>query len=136
MDTAGVSEGRECDAQTHFVAHETDCNKYYICQHGALQVQSCPANLYWSGGHCDWPENSKCKAGSGPDSIPTTTPEPEESAMPTTTAQPPMAEGPDYQPEVTPPPSTEVVAKPPGDSKYKVVCYFTNWAWYRYVSAW
>jgi hypothetical protein len=33
-----------------------------------------------------------------------------------------------------PPPSieTEVVSSPAGDG-FKVVCYFTNWAWYRYV---
>lgn len=135
--SAGEGAGKECDGSTPFVAHESDCNKYYTCQHGQLLMLACPDKLYWSGDHCDWPENAKCSASSGPDGIPTTPatepaqPEPEQPAQP----EPPMpatevTERPG-KPGKPSKPSEPGAVKPIGNSDYKVVCYFTNWAWYR-----
>ena len=126
MVSAGVGAGKECAGDT-FQAHESDCNKYYICQYGQLLLQACPDSLYWSGSSCDWPENTKCKASSGPDSIPTTT------ARPATTEAPEApTELATQRPGVRPPkPDSANEVKPVGSGEYKVVCYFTNWAWYR-----
>ncbi|CAH0555523.1 unnamed protein product [Brassicogethes aeneus] len=92
------------------------CNEYYVCNQGQLLLQSCPGGLFWSRDHCDWPENTACH----PD---VTTPEPViDPVMEVTTSKP------IYRPPITPP-SVPGTSSPPGD--YKVVCYFTNWAWYR-----
>ncbi|PNF16877.1 putative chitinase 10 [Cryptotermes secundus] len=108
-----------------FAPHPSDCQKYYLCQFGVPTEQTCPGGLYWNKDHCDWAENTKCKsveAGSG-DIKPTTSP-PTFSPTPTftelTTATKPSTPGTD----VTVPPK-------PADTGYKVICYFTNWAFYR-----
>lgn len=88
-----------------FEADKDNCNQYYLCNQGELQLQICPSGLFWNKDHCDWPENTQCH----PDG---TTLEPEFSG---TT------------------PATRFEPEPPADANdgYKVVCYFTNWAWYR-----
>lgn len=107
-----------CSGSQIFISHPTDCSKYYICQYGQLLEQRCPENLKWNQDHCDWPENTDC-TNKPPAPAPTTT-------MPPT-----------KYPPVTMTTTTEVMPKPtprpPGSSNsgYKVVCYFTNWAWYR-----
>lgn len=45
-----------------FLAHKTDCRKYYLCNFGMLSERTCPNGLHWHNDHCDWPENSKCKS--------------------------------------------------------------------------
>ncbi|KAJ8980547.1 hypothetical protein NQ317_001054 [Molorchus minor] len=125
-----------------FVPHETNCNQYYLCNQGELQVQSCPKGLYWNNDHCDWPENSQCH----PDGS-TTAPieEATETAVATTTEYTDFFEPfvPDSSEDAYVPP-VYTTSKPsyPGtdtgdmfshddEDGYKVVCYFTNWAWYR-----
>lgn len=98
--------GRPCNGQI-FVADRHNCNQYYLCNQGQLQLQRCAGGLYWNNDHCDWPENTPCH----PDG---TTPSPATEV--------------ETQPSVTPP--TPPVIEEGG---YKVVCYFTNWAWYRSV---
>lgn len=95
-----------------FVPHETNCNEYYMCNQGQLQLQVCPSGLYWNKDHCDWPENSECHPdGTTTEMAVVATPE-------ITTAVPSQSTTSPYP----------VVIDPNG---YKVVCYFTNWAWYR-----
>lgn len=50
---------KPCQGQM-FVPHESNCNQYYLCNQGQLQVQACPGGLYWNNDHCDWPENAQC----------------------------------------------------------------------------
>ncbi|KAL1492113.1 hypothetical protein ABEB36_012603 [Hypothenemus hampei] len=89
-----------------FQPHPTDCNQYYLCNQGEYTLQACPSGLFWNNGHCDWPENSDCNYDG---SI-------------TTTANIPIV------PSSSP--TTSIMPSESNDT-YKVVCYFTNWAWYR-----
>ncbi|GLV44511.1 Chitinase 10 [Carabus blaptoides fortunei] len=120
-DTIDVHAMPSCEGRL-FVTDDGDCSKYFLCNQGQLMHQQCPSGLYWNKDHCDWPENTECSAGAMP--------------KPTTTTMKPVYV--DVQP--TKPPAVITTMKPsrpgtgdykPVDSKYKIVCYFTNWAWYR-----
>ncbi|ENN70443.1 hypothetical protein YQE_12947, partial [Dendroctonus ponderosae] len=100
-----------------FLPVPSNCNHYYLCNQGFYTLQSCPSGLYWNKGHCDWPENTPCH----PDST-------------TTEAPSGSADGGSSVPTV----STSIIDIPSStqhypsiEGEYKVVCYFTNWAWYR-----
>ncbi|XP_055903295.1 probable chitinase 10 [Eupeodes corollae] len=120
------SEDMSCHGR-NFVAHKRDCNKYYVCQFGGLIEQRCPDGLHWNENYCDWPQNSQCSVT---DSRTTTTVRPKPVTKPTkkpvlaTTKKPTST--PTKKPDKKRPP-----IKPSADEQYKVVCYFTNWAWYR-----
>lgn len=96
-----------------FVSHNTNCNQYYLCNQGQLQLQSCPSSLYWNVDHCDWPENTRCH----PDGS-TTAPIDEVTENP--------IHIPEYNSSENPIAGTDAISQ--GN---KVICYFTNWAWYR-----
>lgn len=102
-----------------FASYPFDCNKYYLCDNGRPLLQSCPNGLHWNNDqkNCDWPNNAKCEesASATDPNRPTTSPKPT-----TTTTRKPR-----------PPRPTDVVPVEQDDGKFKVVCYFTNWAWYR-----
>ncbi|XP_050304967.1 probable chitinase 10 isoform X2 [Anthonomus grandis grandis] len=102
-----------------FMLDPTNCNQYYLCNQGHYTLQSCPSGLYWNQNHCDWPENTSCH----PDGTTTETSEPNQEP----TAPPAVETSTSYIPPV--PSSTEYI--PAASGEYKVVCYFTNWAWYR-----
>lgn len=111
-----------------YLPDEQNCNQYYLCNQGHLLLQSCPIGLYWNKDHCDWPENTECHPDSTTTPSPSTTevyyppPEEEESGNEFVIEEVPL------QPE----PGTDIIEPVvPLDSTYKVVCYFTNWAWYR-----
>ncbi|XP_056636318.1 probable chitinase 10 [Diorhabda sublineata] len=93
-----------------FLSHETNCNQYYLCNQGHLQLQSCPDSLYWNVDHCDWPENSQCH----PDGSTAT----------------PVDDIADNTIQI---PEDNSIEKPGNEVNqgHKVICYFTNWAWYR-----
>ncbi|KAG5889208.1 hypothetical protein JTB14_033286 [Gonioctena quinquepunctata] len=118
---------KPCDGRL-FVPHETNCNQYYLCNQGELQVQSCGSSLFWNVDHCDWPENTQCHPDGSTiapiEEITESTEEIDEPIGGTTESVylPPVDTGnkPSY-------PGTDVDA----EDGYKVVCYFTNWAWYR-----
>lgn len=78
-----------------------------------------PHGLYWNnaGKNCDWPRNVNCEVNgiSTDPNKPTTSPRP----TITTTRKP------------RPLPPQNVIPMETDDGKFKVVCYFTNWAWYR-----
>lgn len=97
-----------------------NCNEYYVCDQSQLHLQVCPTGLYWNKDHCDWPENTPCHPDALTEEPPTSSPTKPPTQV--TTVQPV------YSP-TTSRPSYPGTLSPPGD--YKVVCYFTNWAWYR-----
>lgn len=122
-----------CEGSTH-VPYPGDCKKYLLCNHGQLQAGDCAPGLHWNQIQkiCDWPNSAKCSEvntgdenaliGGGEHSevddlnneiIPTT------RKPTTTTTQRPQR------------PVTERVPVLPHSGHYKLVCYFTNWAWYR-----
>ncbi|XP_063232762.1 probable chitinase 10 [Bacillus rossius redtenbacheri] len=108
-----------------FMSHPSDCGKYFLCQYGQPLEQRCPEGLLWNMDHCDWPENTVCGTGAegGPSPGSTTTEPPHSSTswVEATTAT--------VTTTTTRRPSTPGTATQ--DTGYKVVCYFTNWAWYR-----
>ncbi|EFA10488.1 chitinase 10 isoform X1 [Tribolium castaneum] len=93
-----------------FVADDTNCAQYYLCNQGQLQLQVCPNGLFWNKDHCDWPENTECHPDASSTMAPSTTPMVPDKPVTTTTSRP--------------------IGTDTSDD-YKVVCYFTNWAWYR-----
>lgn len=110
-------EGRD------YVPYPGSCQDYLLCLHGRLQAGKCGDGLHWNTQNnvCDWPQNAKCTEEGNPvltetdgneigGYIPITT-------TTTTTKKP--------KPVVPRPP----VKQFSGD--FKLVCYFTNWAWYR-----
>ncbi|XP_055600306.1 probable chitinase 10 [Uranotaenia lowii] len=135
-----TEEKKSCTDGRLFIPHKSDCNKYYICQYGKLYEQRCPAGLYWSGDHCDWPQNVNCQNKQS--DTPTSTKRPAHATTrPTTTQSPPASStsmvwwSPDPTTTTTRKPARPVIKDPEveltGSNEYKVVCYFTNWAWYR-----
>lgn len=56
----------ECPAENGnfvtFLQHVTDCNKYYVCDHGQPILMSCAPGLHFNIelGVCDWPEDAGC----------------------------------------------------------------------------
>lgn len=110
-----VEEPTTCSEQ--FSPHPTDCNKYYLCNLGHPLEQSCPHGLHWNNiqKNCDWPRNVNCEASAAAadPNRPNTSPRPT-----TTTTRKPR-----------PKPPTNIVPTETDDGKFKVVCYFTNWAW-------
>lgn len=102
-----------------FSPHPSDCNKYYLCDNGHPLLQSCPAGLHWNkqSNNCDWPLNAKCEESEQTfdSNRPTTSPKP----TTTTTLKP------------RPKPPTNIIPTEHDDGSFKVVCYFTNWPFYR-----
>lgn len=82
---------------------------------------NCPPGLHWNVDHCDWPQNANCHLG-GSGSEVTNRPVVRPTAITTTTTESSVAENHPIQ-ELPP-----IHDDPNG---FKVVCYFTNWAWYR-----
>lgn len=105
-----------CDGNL-FKPDPQNCQQYYLCNQGELNLQSCPSGLYWNEDHCDWPENTPCHPDSTtPDNTEESSKEPSLPEIETSTISIPSSTQPEIQYQS-------------GD--YKVVCYFTNWAWYR-----
>lgn len=141
-----------------FAPYPSDCNKYQYCIWGSYQVASCSAGLHWNDKMktCDWPYRTKCKPTAAtttseqfskptkkpikPTKKPTTTteynPDTEVTTKPTTsttnsgawTESTEWAWHPPTEPTTT---HISVTDKSPLDQYFKIVCYFTNWAWYR-----
>lgn len=106
--------GDQCSGSSMFEPHPTNCQQYYVCNQGHKELYSCPGGLYWNQDRCDWPVNTPCKSGPvqpGKPVEPVRPPAQGTTTTSTTTRKPPRPTTPEGQ--------------------YKVVCYFTNWAWYR-----
>ncbi|XP_021959289.1 probable chitinase 10 [Folsomia candida] len=102
-----------------YAPHPSDCNKYLVCNHGAWVEMSCGSGLYWNaqGKYCDWPASSGCTSGGGQTTTtqrPTSTTTQRLTSTTTNTG-----------------PTTTTTYRPPGPSGKKLICYFTDWAWYR-----
>ena len=78
-----------------------DCGKFRVCAGGQVQERGCPAGLHWARDRCDWPAAADCY-------------------------QPAQSE----QSKVTNVLSSTVEELAP-ISRKKVICYYTNWAFYR-----
>ncbi|CAD6215960.1 GSCOCT00004262001.2-RA-CDS [Cotesia congregata] len=99
----------ECDDK-QFIPHAEDCSKYVLCNFGQLSEMTCPSGLHWNKDHCDWPENAQCKKKA----------EKIEESNAISQSDMPMGL----------PSQIQEVGEINRGSK-KVICYFTNWAWYR-----
>lgn len=127
-----IDNGEKC-VEGSYVRDPSDCTKYFHCVYEVYYGQECPNDLHFNAalGHCDWPQNAQCKATAQADSVHLGN-KPVGAKPP-----PPMPEkeidtdvkGQDYNPnDLIPVPETDLK---PLSGHYKVVCYFTNWAWYR-----
>lgn len=59
LQGGGIPPNKPCESKL-FMPHEANCNQYYQCNQGEMQLLTCPSGLYWNMDHCDWPENSQC----------------------------------------------------------------------------
>ncbi|KAH8251500.1 hypothetical protein KR038_006505, partial [Drosophila bunnanda] len=111
----------DCDGK-NYIAHEQDCNKYYVCQYGELVEHRCPTGLHWNEKNCDWPINANCTVR-------------EDKLSQALLAQRPRPTNDNSKPHSTKkplrPPPTVAPLPQSSDGDLKVICYFTNWAWYR-----
>jgi len=109
--------------------------------------RNCPPGLYWNEDHCDWPANTNCVSrdeneiedldhdhdhdsdhdndNDHEEPVSTTTRRPTTTRKTTTTTT--TTRKPSRKP-TKPIQPTHVIEDKGG---FKVVCYFTNWAWYR-----
>lgn len=88
--------------------------------------QNCPPGLHWNQDHCDWPHNTNC-ATAEDILLGVKPPKPGKpvTSKPITTTT--------IDPDLYPTPADELfeAVNQTDDGEFKVVCYFTNWAWYR-----
>ncbi|KAK2709088.1 hypothetical protein QYM36_012939 [Artemia franciscana] len=145
-NVGGSSSGACEDGTT--VRDPNNCGKYKLCNHGTYIEQYCPNGLFWNEDRCDWPANTDCKpGGTGSTSTKppvTQPPQGSTSEPPSTGASSTKPPGPTQPTTVTTlkpvPSSTATTTRAPTpsterptteDTGVKVICYFTNWAWYR-----
>ncbi|KAA0201540.1 hypothetical protein HAZT_HAZT005433 [Hyalella azteca] len=112
-----------CSPEGSYQHDPSDCSSYYLCVHGSLNRFTCQSPLLWNKikNICDWPKSVNCQitdGGGGGASAPS-------SGVTSSDV-----------PQVTTPPPAPVELEPvQGEGSlskdYMVVCYFTNWAWYR-----
>lgn len=125
---SGATLNNPCNGDTN-VPYPGKCNKYLICQWGSLHAADCPPGLNWNQGikNCDWPANARC-VSDGTENETDLEEEEEETDK--------ENEIEEFIPEISPPEPVveeeiEENSAEPLSGHYKVVCYFTNWAWYR-----
>ncbi|KAK7070519.1 Cht3p [Halocaridina rubra] len=108
--------------------HATDCRKFYECVHGKKVERMCFPGLHWNAGanRCDWPSEAGCSK----DSV-SITQTPSTSTTSTTTSSWDSWTPPQTVTATTVIGTSETASPSLPDTGYKVVCYFTNWAWYR-----
>jgi len=126
-----ATEENPCNGEER-VPYPGDCSKYLFCLWNRLQAADCAPGLHYNEalGNCDWPASAQCNEEKGESvggSSSTGTanqPKPPAAAKPVPTTQ---------RPSTTPRPTypTDKPQLQALDGYYKVVCYFTNWAWYR-----
>lgn len=116
-----------------------DCGSYQACLWGRLQLFQCAPGLHFNkqSGICDWPIRAKCKSAgsSSATSRPTIkpTPKPPNKPSSSSTMRPTTTESWQWTEPTKPlpPPEIDPNKVSPLSGYFKVVCYFTNWAWYR-----
>ncbi|XP_070854530.1 probable chitinase 10 [Drosophila suzukii] len=123
-----ATEEDPCNGEER-VPYPSNCSKYLFCLWNRLQAGDCPPGLHYSEAitKCDWPAAAKCIQDSGNGT---------EGAVSSGSTKPPALDNPaptSQKPNTIPSP-TYTTGNPeltPLDGYYKIVCYFTNWAWYR-----
>jgi len=124
-----------------FVPVSGDCSKYKVCNNAKYEKRQCPRGLHWNRDRCDWPEASGCQESSdyvdNTDNIINVAEVVESINVPEYLTDAEVVE-PIRVPEndiITVAEVVEPVKIPEGikvpDTGMKVVCYYTNWAWYR-----
>ena len=125
-------EEGECE-EGSLVPVPADCTQYMFCVHGRLETLSCQAGTAWDNRLrvCNFPDLVDCHTGTVRDTqepsgvilVPDVEEEDKSSAIDFH-----VIEGSDVEEKTEG--ETEMVKREiSGD--YKIVCYFTNWAWYR-----
>jgi len=146
-------EGAPCNQGGVLVPNPGNCESFLTCVHDKFLAQSCQSGLHFDNKikACNFPEAANCDgtsvSGSEPeDSGVVSVGDKDKPATAKPTTQKPSEGNGQWTPDPNPgqwewkPPTTTTtetsfietsnVAEPlSGD--YKVVCYFTNWAWYR-----
>ncbi|CAG9096681.1 unnamed protein product [Plutella xylostella] len=111
-----------------------ECTRYRHCLYGKYQEFSCSAGLHWNQEKqiCDWPKNAKCRkrGNTKPSSVnqivsPPLKPQHVHETKPVITK--PIA----TTTSTTTAPFQDEYHNSLLKSPYKLVCYYTNWAWYR-----
>merc|ERR1712117_391912 len=132
-----------CDGGDNFKAVEGSCSKFVICNGNTAVSQECPSGLHFNLQKkvCDWPENANCGGsenggGGGSDSDEVIDNVIGGGGGDQSNDGQWTNDVPDYVPWTDPAEEEEVfdVSKCAGvraNTDKKVVCYFTNWAWYR-----
>ena len=145
--TAKVKDGA---CEEGFIQKDpSDCSKYLFCVHGEFQNFRCQDGTYWDNtlSVCNFRNLVKCNSEPGEaqpglpqEAVIAEWEEPERPSSTSTTETSDWDSGDyDYQGEWKPS-TTSTTKRPdwgnvplqgPLTGDYKVVCYFTNWAWYR-----
>lgn len=150
---ATTTRKNKCPDGLDFKRDRRDCTKYYQCLNGAvIQESFCPDGLYFNDQArvCDWPENvPECylfqKKKSQKKKKPVSdhlTPEHDNTiaSHSGSSSVAPWSEPPtlstkaswdvEWSPSIGPTTAAEPLREALTD-QYKIVCYFSNWAWYR-----
>lgn len=128
-----ASEGDVCNT-AEFLPYPGSCSSYLQCEHSRLIKRECPSGLEWDSGinSCNWP-SGKCQSDPISEEIDVS----EEELDNTNSIDGEFFENKPSSTSSSPPSSFGLETIPvhenvqPLDGKYKMVCYFTNWAWYR-----
>nr|XP_031849252.1 probable chitinase 10 [Nomia melanderi] len=108
-----------------------DCESYQACLWGRHEVFHCAPGLHFNKNTriCDWPARANCRideSGEEPDQEPGNRPDDASSSASTVKPWEPSTSTTTLSPATVDP---EKIS--PLSGYYKLVCYFTNWAWYR-----
>jgi len=149
-------DGAACNQEGVLVTNPEDCGSFLICVHDKFVSQPCQSGLHFDNKikACNFPEAANCDGNSAPGESDSgvvivgdqTEDKPAPPKAKPTTEKPDNDNNGQWKPDPNPgqwewkPPTTtttetsfietsNVVEPLSGD--YKVVCYFTNWAWYR-----
>ena len=134
---------RKCPDGHKSMRDRGDCSKFFQCHNGLVSNEvSCPEGLVFSehAGVCDWSDNvpecrgfkkNKKKEDShkSKDEHQTHSEVKPVTERPDHTSSTKAAWDVEWSPSIGPTTSAEPI--PPLADKFKVVCYFSNWAWYR-----
>lgn len=134
-----------CDGDTH-VPYPGRCGQYLLCLHNHLFAGDCSEGLHWNNEHkvCDWPNDAHCDE-EGNEELPLSDEDEEEDELESdivNSNELGSTTRPNKRPSTTttvrtttttkrPKPTTPRPPIKPHSGHFKLVCYFTNWAWYR-----
>lgn len=119
-----------CNGQ-ELVSYPGNCNQYLFCLWNRLQAGTCAPGLHFNNVQkmCDWPEAAQCIMDNENENELSsneiyTTPNTPFTTPSTTESYYPSVQSTTRRPIILPQEDND-------SNSYKIVCYFTNWAWYR-----